>query len=72
MLAVDVLGTFPRALASHPVRSGDTIGHLLLERIRIEPFNAVAATIFFVASVRQFVDQSGKVSGDFCPDAREL
>ena len=34
--------SLPRALSSYPDQSGDSLLHLLAERIRIEPFNAIA------------------------------
>jgi Putative Na+/H+ antiporter len=53
-LGTGVITEFPRALASYPDRSGDPLLQLLLERVRIEPFNAVATGIFFLAIVHTF------------------
>ncbi len=46
---------FPRALASYPGSSTDDLAGALWQRIRIEPFNAVATGIFFLAVVHTFL-----------------
>ena len=53
-LGTDAFTDFPRALASYPDRSGDTLIQLLLERVRIEPFNAIATAIFALAIAHTF------------------
>jgi Putative Na+/H+ antiporter len=53
-LGTDVITVIPRALASYPDRSGDPLLHLLLERVRIEPFNAIATAIFVLAIAHTF------------------
>ena len=45
---------FPRALSSYPDRSAETLVRVLAERVRIEPFNAVASAIFFLAILHTF------------------
>lgn len=52
--AADAAASLPRALSSYPDQSGDSIWHLLVERVHIEPFNAIATAIFFVAIVHTF------------------
>jgi hypothetical protein len=44
----------PRALSAYPDPSGQPIGQVLLERIRIEPFNALATAIFVLAILHTF------------------
>lgn len=47
-------GPLPRALSSYPDQSADPLWQLLLERIRIDPFNAIATAIFLLAIVHTF------------------
>src|SRR3954463_3081371 len=54
MLAVDAVQAFPRALSSYPDLASDSLAHILLERARLEPFNAVATCIFFAAILHTF------------------
>ena len=44
----------PRALASYPDHAGEPLIRVLIERVRIEPFNAVATTIFVLAILHTF------------------
>ena len=44
----------PRALSAYPDASGQSLAEVLLERIRIEPFNAVATAIFVLAILHTF------------------
>ena len=44
----------PRALSSYPDRSSESIGRLLIERVEIEPFNAIATAIFVLAILHTF------------------
>jgi len=44
----------PRALSSYPDQSGDAIVQVLVDRIRLEPFNAIATAIFLLAIVHTF------------------
>ena len=53
MTAPDV-SSLPRALSSYPDQSGLPLYQLLLERIQIEPFNAVATAIFALAILHTF------------------
>ncbi len=52
--ASDLAASIPRALTSYPDLDHASIVQLLLERIRIEPFNAVATAIFLLAIVHTF------------------
>lgn len=45
---------FPRPLDSYTTASGDTIIGVLQERVRAEPFNAIATLIFFLAIAHTF------------------
>jgi hypothetical protein len=55
MQAADVLGTFPRPLSEYPVVEGAGLWDILHQRIALEPFNAVAAGIFFLAIFHTFL-----------------
>src|SRR5687768_7091795 len=52
--APEAVATLPRALSSYPDQSGSSIVELLIERVRIEPFNAIATAIFALAIVHTF------------------
>src|SRR5687768_8763543 len=54
MAPAEIAATLPRALASYPDPSGAPLYAVLLERIRIEPFNAIATAIFALAIVHTF------------------
>ena len=54
MAPAEIAATLPRALASYPDPSGSPLYAVLLERVRIEPFNAIAAAIFALAIVHTF------------------
>ncbi len=54
ILAPDVAAAFPRALSSYPDQSADTIVQVLAERVRLEPFNALATALFVLAVVHTF------------------
>lgn len=45
---------FPLPLSEYPPASAERLLDTLAERIRLEPFNAVATTVFFVAIVHTF------------------
>ena len=49
-----VAASLPRALASYPEVPGASLFDILLERMRIEPFNAIATAIFAIAIVHTF------------------
>jgi hypothetical protein len=53
-LAPEVTASLPRALESYPDQSGLPLYQLLLDRIHIEPFNAVATAIFALAILHTF------------------
>ena len=44
----------PRALSTYPDQNTDSILNLLIDRVRVEPFNGVATTIFVLAIVHTF------------------
>ena len=48
------VAAFPRALSSYPAPGTDPIAQVLLERVRLEPFNAIATVIFFLAILHTF------------------
>jgi len=48
------IATLPRALSAYPDRSGEPLLAQLAERVHLEPFNAIATAIFFVAIVHTF------------------
>ena len=50
----DALVTFPRALTSYPDSTGQSIVQTLWQRVEIEPFNAMATAIFFLAILHTF------------------
>jgi hypothetical protein len=52
--APEVAASLPRALSSYPDQSGLSLYQLLLVRIQIEPFNAVATAIFALAILHTF------------------
>src|SRR5688572_30690280 len=52
--APEAVATLPRALSSYPDQSGLSIVELLIERVRIEPFNAIATLIFALAIAHTF------------------
>ena len=54
ILALEVAASLPRALSSYPDQRGSSIIQLLIERVRIEPFNAIATVIFVLAIVHTF------------------
>jgi putative Na+/H+ antiporter len=45
---------FPRALTDYPEPAGPTLAGVLAQRIELEPFNAIATTIFALAIVHTF------------------
>jgi hypothetical protein len=47
--------SLPRALASYPDQSASSIVELLLERLRLEPFNGIATAIFALAILHTFI-----------------
>ncbi len=49
------LKAFPRSLDSYQDADMDSIGRILMHRIKEEPFNVVAALIFFMAIVHTFL-----------------
>jgi hypothetical protein len=46
--------SFPRTLTSYPDQAGDSLLQILAERVRIEPFNAIATAIFVLAILHTF------------------
>ncbi len=44
----------PRALTSYPSGPDQTLAATLAERVRIEPFNAIATAIFVLAIIHTF------------------
>src|SRR5687767_15363110 len=52
--APEVAPSLPRALESYPDQSALSLYQLLLDRIHIEPFNAVATAIFALAILHTF------------------
>src|SRR5688572_4897752 len=52
--APEVAPSLPRALESYPDQSALSLYQLLLDRIQIEPFNAVATAIFALAILHTF------------------
>ena len=55
MAAPTGIPTFPLPLTAYPEPGADTLFEVLQERIAIEPFNAVATLIFFLAIVHTFL-----------------
>ena len=55
MISVSELSVaVPRALSTYPDRTGEPLIRVLIDRIQIEPFNAVASTIFLLAILHTF------------------
>ena len=54
MMSAPEVASLPRALSSYPDQSGLSLYQLLLDRIQIEPFNAVATAIFALAILHTF------------------
>ena len=54
MISAPEVAALPRALSSYPDQSGLSLFQLLLDRINIEPFNAVATVIFALAILHTF------------------
>lgn len=52
--ASEAAAALPRALTSYPDQSGHSILELLVERVSIEPFNAIATAIFVLAIIHTF------------------
>ena len=52
--AAEVASEFPRALDSYPAAAGQSLAQLLAGRVEIEPFNAIATGIFFLAILHTF------------------
>jgi hypothetical protein len=52
--AAEAVTSLPRALSSYPDGSGLSLYRLLLDRVQLEPFNAVATAIFALAIVHTF------------------
>jgi Putative Na+/H+ antiporter len=52
--ALDVVASLPRALSDYPDQSGQALLSLLLERVHLEPFNAIATAIFVLAVLHTF------------------
>src|SRR5262245_38912002 len=49
---------FPTPLSAYPVRPGEGLLAILAERIALDPFNAVATAIFFLAIAHTFAAAS--------------
>jgi hypothetical protein len=54
MLSSPQVASLPRALSSYPDHGGLSLYQLLLDRIHLEPFNAVATLIFALAILHTF------------------
>jgi hypothetical protein len=54
MISAPEIASLPRALSSYPDQSGMSLLQLLLDRIQIEPFNAIATAIFALAILHTF------------------
>jgi hypothetical protein len=54
MISAPEAAALPRALSSYPDQSGLSLYQLLLDRIQLEPFNAVATAIFALAILHTF------------------
>ena len=52
--APEVASALPRALSSYPDPSGVPLLQVLIERVRLEPFNAIATAIFALAILHTF------------------
>ena len=52
--ASEATASLPRALSSYPDDRGSSIVQLLIERVHIEPFNAIATLIFGLAIIHTF------------------
>jgi hypothetical protein len=52
--AQELATALPRALSSYPDQSGASLYELLIERVRLEPFNAIASAIFALAILHTF------------------
>ena len=52
--APEVASALPRALSSYPDPSGVPLYQGLVERVRLEPFNAIATAIFALAILHTF------------------
>jgi hypothetical protein len=48
------VSTFPRALESYPSAADQTLAADLAMRVQIEPFNAIATGVFFLAILHTF------------------
>lgn len=55
MTSSEIVAALPRALSSYPDRSGAALAELLIERVRLEPFNAIATAIFALAILHTFM-----------------
>ena len=53
--AQEVATALPRALSSYPDQSGASLYEVLIERVRLEPFNAIATAIFALAILHTFL-----------------
>jgi Putative Na+/H+ antiporter len=54
-LQPDAAPSLPRALTTYPDRPGAPLSEILLDRVRIEPFNAVCTAIFVLAIAHTFM-----------------
>jgi hypothetical protein len=54
MSAPEIASVLPRALSSYPDPSGVPLYQVLIERVRLEPFNAIATAIFAIAILHTF------------------
>jgi hypothetical protein len=52
--AQEVATALPRALSSYPDQTGASLYEVLIERVRLEPFNAIATAIFGLAILHTF------------------
>ena len=52
--ADEAAAAFPTALSAYPAAGGRSLLDILTERIDVEPFNAIATAIFFIAVIHTF------------------
>jgi hypothetical protein len=70
------IASLPRALSSYPDQSGLSLHQVLLDRIQLEPFNAVATVIFALAilhtfGANQFLKRAHRVQHEHDKRARQ-
>ena len=53
--APETVAAFPRPLSSYPDATGEPLFRVFADRVQLEPFNAIATTIFALAILHTFV-----------------